>query len=48
MRYYLMRYIESQKIITPQALQQWKFIPDDWVKPAAKRDYDYLFGKTEK
>lgn len=47
MRYYLMRYIESQKVITPQALQQWKFIPDEWVKLAAKRDYDYLFGNTK-
>lgn len=48
MRYYLMQYIEAQKVITPRALQQWKFIPEEWVKVAAKRDYDYLFGKTKK
>ena len=26
------------------ALGQWKFIPEEWVEPAAKRDYEYLFG----
>lgn len=48
MRYYLMRYIESKKEITPYTIERWKFIPEDWVKSAAKRDYDYLFGETEK
>ena len=26
------------------ALNQWKFVPEEWVKPAAERDYEYLFG----
>jgi len=25
-------------------LNQWKFIPEDWTGPAAKRDYKYLFS----
>lgn len=48
LRYYLMQYIEQQKVIIPRALGQWKFIPEEWTVPAAKRDYEYLFGKTKK
>lgn len=42
LRYYLMRYIEKKKIITPHALNQWKFIPEAWTKPAALRDSKLL------
>ncbi len=48
LRYYLMQYIEKKGVIEPYALGQWKFIPEEWVEPAAKRDYEYLFGKVEK
>lgn len=48
LRYYLMQYIEKKGVIMPQALNQWKFIPEEWTVPAAKRDYEYLFGKMEK
>ena len=48
LRYYLMQYIEKKGVIEPNALGQWKFIPEEWVEPAAKRDYEYLFGKVEK
>lgn len=47
LRYYLMNYIEEKKVIEPRALGQWKFIPEEWTVPAAKRDYEYLFGKTK-
>lgn len=47
LRYYLMNYIEGKKVIEPRALGQWKFIPEEWTVPAAKRDYEYLFGKTK-
>ena len=47
LRYYLMQYIEKKGVIEPYALGQWKFIPEEWVEPAAKRDYEYLFGKVE-
>lgn len=46
--YYLMQYIEKKGVIEPHALGLWKFIPEEWVEPAAKRDYEYLFGKVEK
>lgn len=47
LRYYLMKYIEQKKVIEPHALNQWKFVPEEWVAPAAKRDYDFLFGKSK-
>ena len=43
LRFYLMEYIRKQGILSPKALNQWRFIPDEWVKQAAKRDYDLLF-----
>lgn len=45
LRFYLMRYIEEHREITPKALNQWKFIPEEWVDPAARRDYRRLFGE---
>ena len=43
LRYYLMEYIEKQGTLSPKALNQWHFIPEEWVKPATARDYDLLF-----
>lgn len=48
LRYYLMQYIEHKKMIEPRALNQWKFIPEEWTVPASKRDYDSLFGEIKK
>lgn len=45
LRYYLMKRIEEVKILDPRPLNQWKFIPEEWVEPAAKRDYRLLFGE---
>ncbi len=46
LRYYLIKYIEKKRVITPKALNQWKFIPEEWAIPAAKRDYNFLFGDS--
>ena len=43
LRFYLMNYIEEKGTMNPKALNQWKFIPEKWTVPAAKRDYEYLF-----
>lgn len=45
LRFYLMNYIEKKQTLDPRALNQWKFIPEEWTVPAAKRDYEALFGK---
>lgn len=48
LRYYLMQYIEKKGLIEPRALGQWNFVPEEWTIPAAKRDYECLFGEVEK
>lgn len=45
LRYYLMKFIEKKGVVTPRAMNQWQFIPQEWVKPAVKRDYKRLFEK---
>jgi 2',3'-cyclic-nucleotide 2'-phosphodiesterase/3'-nucleotidase len=45
LRYYLMEYIQEHQHINPRALNQWKFVPEDWTKEAAKRDYKLLFNE---
>ena len=44
----LMYYIEMNGILVPKVLNQWKFIPEEWTVPAAKHDYEYLFGVVNK
>lgn len=44
-RYYLMKEIERQATITPKANNNWRFVPDSLVRPAAERDMQLLFGK---
>lgn len=48
LRYYLMQYIEQEKVLHPHAMHHWKFIPEEWTVPAAKRDYQLLFGEEKK
>lgn len=38
LRYYLMTAISAMGTISPQPLNQWKFVPEDWVKVASERD----------
>lgn len=45
LRYYLIQLIKEKKIITPPSLNNWKFIPEAWTKPAADRNLKELFGK---
>ena len=45
LRYYLMEYIKKEGKLNPQPLNQWKFIPEEWTVPAAKRDYMLIFGE---
>ena len=47
-RYYLMKEIEKAGIIDPQPNNNWKFVPEEWVKPAAERDRALLFKNQEK
>lgn len=42
-RYYLMKEIEKQGVVDPKPNNNWRFVPEDWVKPAAARDRKILF-----
>ncbi len=44
-RYYMMEWIKKNKIIQPEIISDWKFIPDRLVKPATEQDYQLLFGR---
>ena len=43
LRYYLMQEIEKAGIMDPQPNTNWRFVPEEWVKPAAERDRKILF-----
>ncbi|MBQ6658173.1 MAG: bifunctional metallophosphatase/5'-nucleotidase [Prevotella sp.] len=44
-RFYLMKEIEKAKELDPQPGNNWKFVPEEWTKPALERDRKLLFGK---
>lgn len=43
LRYYMIQYIREKKTLSPQSLNQWKMIPEDWTEKAAERDARLLF-----
>lgn len=45
LRYYLMEEIERMGTVRPKAAKNWKFVPEKWTKPAARRDRQLLFGR---
>ena len=47
LRYYILKSIEEKKIIDPKPLNNWRIIPQDWVRPASSREYLLLFGTTK-
>ena len=46
-RYYLMKEIERMGTINPQPNSNWRFVPEEWTKPALERDYQYIFGTAK-
>ena len=47
LRYYILKSIESKKTINPLPLNNWKIIPEKWVKEAIPREYSMLFGTNK-
>ncbi len=45
LRYYIMKSLESKEVIKPLALNNWRIIPEEWVKTAKTREYKLLFGR---
>ncbi len=44
-RYYLQRKIEREKTVSPKALNNWRFVPEEWAKPAIERDRRLIFNE---
>ncbi len=43
LRHYLMEEIKRLGTLNPQPNHNWRFVPEEWVAPAAKRDRQLLF-----
>ena len=39
-----MKEIEKIGVMDPKAHGNWRFVPDDWAKPAIERDKNLIFG----
>ena len=44
-RYYLTREIENLGVISPKANNNWRFVPEEWTKPALERDMKLIYGE---
>ena len=44
LRYDLIQYVKSKGTISPKSIDQWKMIPEEWVKKGAEKDSKLLFG----
>lgn len=44
LRHYLTREIEKVGYVIPKANTNWRFVPERWVREAARRDRELLFG----
>ncbi len=44
-RFYLMQEIEKRGTVAPKPNNNWRFVPEEWVKPAATRDSLILFSR---
>lgn len=43
LRYYLMKWIEKEKIVSPKALGNWSVIPNDWWLKGKDKDMKFMF-----
>lgn len=44
LRFYLMKWIEKEKTVTPHAFGNWKVIPEDWYQKGKEKDYQLLYN----
>ncbi len=44
-RFYLMKEIERMKTVSPRANGNWRFVPEEWARPAIERDRKLIFGE---
>ena len=46
LRYHLMQLIRQRGHVNPKPLNQWRFVPDEWARPAIERDRKLLFPNS--
>jgi 2',3'-cyclic-nucleotide 2'-phosphodiesterase/3'-nucleotidase len=44
LRYFIIKSIEKRGVISPSPLNNWKFIPENYIVSARKKDYELMFG----
>ncbi|MFN8209372.1 MAG: bifunctional UDP-sugar hydrolase/5'-nucleotidase [Bacteroidales bacterium] len=47
LRYYIIQYVERNKVISPKPLNNWKVIPADWLQKAKEKDLQLMFGRSK-
>jgi 2',3'-cyclic-nucleotide 2'-phosphodiesterase/3'-nucleotidase len=47
LRYFLTEEIRKMGVVKAQPNSNWRFVPENWVRPALKRDSIKIFGKQE-
>jgi 2',3'-cyclic-nucleotide 2'-phosphodiesterase/3'-nucleotidase len=47
LRYYILKSIEAKKTVNSRPVNNWKIIPEKWVKTATAREYEFLFGTNK-
>ena len=47
LRYFILKSIETKRTIDPVSINNWKIVPDKWVKKAVPREYQLLIGNTK-
>jgi len=45
LRYFILKSLETKESIKPQPLNNWKIIPEEWVRKAKKNELRLLFGE---
>lgn len=48
LRYYMIDYVRTRKVIDPVPVTRWKVVPEEWVRQARKTDFRLMFGEDEK
>ena len=44
LRHYLTQKIERERNVVARALNNWRFVPEEWTQPAIERDRKLIFG----
>jgi len=48
LRYFLMKWIERERVVTPRALGNWQVVPADWWQAGKARDFQLLYESVAK